>query len=182
MNLIESIKDFMRRRALKKNASTVPTKIKALSLIRTAVTVIDVEDTSFDACKESILAFYREHKIKGEIFFFDFRKITSEERLITSITNTVLKKDINWYGRPSAEKMKYIDNLNPDMFISLIKGTDFPIEYMAKYCRASFKVGRTQLPGNVYDLVVSDPKSKDYSEAEVFEGIKKYIKVVTENN
>lgn len=76
--------------------------------------------------------------------------------------------------------MKYLDNLNPDLFISLIKGTDFPIEYMAKYCRASFKVGRTQLPGNVFDLVVSDPKSRDYSEAEVFEGIKKYIKIVTQ--
>ena len=73
MSLIDNIKVFLRKRALKKNASTVPTQIKALSLIKTAVTFIDVEDTSFDACKESILAFYREHKIKGEIFFFDFR-------------------------------------------------------------------------------------------------------------
>lgn len=177
--MFEGIKKFLRKRALKKYSSKVETKIKALSLIKTAVTFIDVEDTSFDECKESILAFYREHKIKGEIFFFDFRKITSEERLITSITNTVLKKDINWYGKPSAEKLRLLDNLNPDLFISLIKGTDFPIEFMAKYCRASFKVGRTQLPGNVYDLVVSDPQSKDYSEAEVFEGIKKYIRVIT---
>lgn len=177
--MLEKIKNIFRRNALKKNASTVPTQFTPLSAVKTAVTFIDVEDTTFDACKESILAFYKEQHIKGEIFFFNFRKIGSEERLITSITNTVLERDVNWYGKPSAEKMNLLYNLNPDMFISLIRGTDFPIEYMAKCCKASFKIGRCQLPGNVFDLVVSDSQTKDYTQLEVFEGIKKYIKVIT---
>lgn len=179
MSLIENIKGYLRSRVLRKYSSTVPTKITPLSQIRTAVAVIDVEDTSYDRCKESLLAFFREHGIKGEIFYFDFREITSQDRLITSITNTVLKKDLNWYGRPSAESMKYLDDFHPDMFISLIRGTDFPIEYMARHCTAKFKVGRTQLDGDVYDLVVSDPQSRNLSQAEVLDGIKQYIRIIT---
>lgn len=178
--MFELIKNIFRKRALRKNASTVPTRIEPLTTIRTAVTVIDVEDTSFDKCKESILAFYRDNHIKGEIFFFDFRKIGNEERLITSIVNTVLKRDINWFGKLSREKMALLESMEPDLFISLIKGTDFPIEYMSKCCRAKFKIGRTQLAGGVFDLVVSEPKEKDCHEAEVFEEIKKYIKIITD--
>ncbi len=180
--MIESIKKIFRKWALKKHSSTVPTQITPLSDIRTAAAFIDVEDSSFDDCKESILAFYRDNNIKGEIFFLDFRKIDSEERLITSITNTILRKDLNWYGKPSAEKLGLLDNLNPDLFISLAKSTDFPIEFMAKHCRASFKIGREQLPGDVYNLVVSDSQTKSSSEAEIFEEIKKYIKLITGNN
>jgi len=179
MEIIEKIKTYLRKRTLKKYSSTVPTQIMSLSLVKTAVAVIDVEDTSYDTCKEALLAFFREHKIKGEIFYFDFRVIDNKERLITSITNTVLKKDLNWYGKPSHESMKYLDDIKPDMFISLIRGTDFPIEFMARYCPAKFKIGRTQLPGNVFDLVVSDPQTRELSQAEVFDGIKQYIRIIT---
>ena len=81
------ILDFLRNNALKKHSSKVRTCITPVKDIRTAVAFIDVEDTSFDACKKDLQAFYREHGIKGEIFFFDFRKLSDTERLITSITN-----------------------------------------------------------------------------------------------
>ena len=114
------ITDFLRNRALKKHRSQVRTNITPLKDIRTAVTVIDVEDTSFDNCKKDIMAFYRDNGIKGEIFFFDFRKIGDAERLITSITNTVLKKDLNFYGKPAREKLDLMLEAKPDLFISLI--------------------------------------------------------------
>ena len=173
--MFKIIKDFLRKRNLKRFSSTVETGITPLSKISTAVTFIDVEDPSFDVCKAAILNFYRSNNIRGEIFFFDFRKISNEERLITSITTTVLKKDLSWTGKPSREKVDMMLGSNPDLFISLINDDSFPIEFMAKCSRAKFKIGRKQLPGGTFDIVVTDPAERAYSQAEVFFAIKTYL-------
>ena len=165
------LKEFFQRQSLRKSASTEPTGMMPLSAVRSAVAFIDVEDTSFDECKNALMTFFREHGIKGEIFFFDFRKLTEGERLITSITTTVLKKDLNWFGRPSKEKMNLMLSGEPDMFLSLLPKASYPLEYMAASSRARFKVGRAQLEGNIFDLVVRDPAEKQLSEIEAFRGI-----------
>ena len=136
--MLEGVKGFFRSRALAKYASTEPTRITPIGKIRSAVAFIDVEDTSFNECKVALMNFFRERDIKGDIFFFDFRKLTEGERLITSITTTVLRKD------------------------------DFPIHFMAAASKAHFKVGRVQLPGNVFDVVVSDPEDAPISEFGIF--------------
>ncbi|MBR1873030.1 MAG: hypothetical protein IJ795_07480 [Bacteroidales bacterium] len=173
--MLEAVKDFFRKRCLAKLSSDVPTGIMPLRDIRTAVTFIDVEDTSFDKCKMSIQAFYRENGIKGEVFFFDFRKLDSEERLITSITNTVLRRDLNWFGKPSEEKLELLKSYSPDLFISLIRSTGFPLECMAKFSGAKFKIGRVQLPGDTFDMVISDSSDNILSEDEIFSGVKTYL-------
>jgi len=176
--MMDSVKDLMRRRSLKKYSSTEPTGILPLSKVKSAVAFIDVEDTSFDVCKNAILAFFRENNIRGEIFFFDFRKLTEGERLITSITTTILKKDLNWYGRPSKEKIGYMLDGEPDLFISLLPRADYTIEFMAKCSKAHFKIGRCQLPGNTFDIVVLDSPDKPHSEAEVFKEMAAFIKKI----
>jgi len=173
---VDWAKNILRKKYLKKYSSDVPTGITQMSDIKTAVACINVEDPTFDDCKLAIQAFYREFNIKGEIFFLDLRKITKEERLITSITNTVLKKDLDWCGKPSDEKIKLLLDSNPDMFISMINSKDFTIEFMAKCSRAKFKIGRQQLPGGTFDLVIADSPEKTYSEVEAFEAIRKFIK------
>ena len=173
--------DFLRNRALKKHHSQVHTNITPLRDVHTAVTFIDVEDTSFDACKQDIQAFYRDNGIRGEIFYFDFRKIGDAERLITSITNTVLKKDLNFYGKPSREKLDLMLAAKPDLFISLINKDDYPIQYMATCCEAKFKVGRKQLPGDIFDLVITDQKDADGTstpEDEIFKSVKELLSKV----
>ncbi len=170
--------DFLRNRSLKKHGSQISTNITPLKDIHTAVAFIDVEDTSFDACKNDIMAFYRENGIKGEIFFFDFRKISESERLITSITNTVLKKDLNFYGKPSKDKLDLMLAAKPDLFISLINKDDYPIRYMATCCEAKFKIGRKQIPGDVFDLVIKEQDGQGVAplpEEEIFKSIKAFL-------
>ncbi len=166
---------MMRRRSLKKNASKVPTSITPMDKVHSAVAFIDVADTSFDACKMAIQAFYRDYNIKGDIFFLDLRKITKEERLITSIQTTVLLKDLNWYGKPSEEKISLMLGSEPDLFISLVNNTDFPIEFMANCSQAKFKVGRKQLPGGVFDMIILDPAGKELSMVESFKGMRQFL-------
>ncbi|MBR5255471.1 MAG: hypothetical protein IKV62_01680 [Bacteroidales bacterium] len=173
--MLEPVKDLLRRQSLKKNASPEPTGFVPLDKIRSAVAFINVEDTSFNECKNILMLFFREHNIKGDIFFFDFRKLTEGERLITSITTTILKKDLNWFGKPSKEKVNLMLGGEPDLFISLLPTTDYPLEFMATCSRAHFKIGRVQLPGNIFDLVIKDPEDRKLSEAEFCKEMIKFM-------
>jgi hypothetical protein len=119
--MLEFVKTLLQKNCLKRNASTVPTEFLPLRKAKSYVAVIDVEDTSFDACKTSIMNYFRSKDINGSVFFQDFRKIGSEDRLITSIQTTVTKKDLDWIGRPNKYKMNVLKEQDPDIFISLIK-------------------------------------------------------------
>ena len=167
--------DFLRKNVLKRNASTTQTSILPLSKAKSYVAVIDVEDTSFDACKTAIMNFFRSKDINGSVFFQDFRKIGNEDRLITSIQTTITKKDLDWIGRPSKYKMNVLKEQNPDIFISLIKEPGFAVEYMARASHARFKIGRQQMDGNLFDLIVKDPAGKNLSQLESFMAIKEYL-------
>lgn len=173
--MFELVKDIFRKRTLKKHASTVPTGILPLDQIKSYVAIIDVEDTSYDTCKSAIMNFFRSMDIRGAVFFQDFRKIGSEDRLITSIQTTITKKDLDWIGRPNKYKLGVLEEQNPDVFISLIKDPDFAIEYMTKTSKARFKIGRKQMDGNLFDLVINDPVGKDISQLESWGAIKNYL-------
>lgn len=172
------IKDLLRRWSFRQSASKEPTGLLSLKAVHSAVAFISVEEQDFEACKNAILAFYRTHDIKGSVFFFDFRKIEKGERLITSIATTVLKKDLNWYDRPSPEKTRLMLEGEPDLFISLLPETTYPLEYMVRCSCARFKVGRQQIPGNIFDLVVMDPADKTLSQREAFGEIVKLLETV----
>ena len=173
--MFEFVKDIFRKSSLKKNASTVETGFLPLNRIRSYVAVIDVEDTSFDACKTAIMNYFRSHNINGCVFFQDFRKIGSEDRLITSIQTTITRKDLDWLGRPNKYKPNVLKEMNPDVFISLINDPGFAVEYMARTSNARFKIGRKQLPGNLFDLVIKDPAGKDLSQLQSFQAMKEYL-------
>ena len=166
--MFEFVKNIFRKRSLKKHASDVPTGILPLSQIKSYVAIIDVEDTSYDTCKSSILNYFRSMDIRGSVFFQDFRKIGSEDRLITSIQTTITKKDLDWLGRPNKYKLGVLEEQNPDLFISLIKDPEFAIEYMTKTSKAKFKIGRKQLPGDTFDMIFTDNPDKPSSQDEVF--------------
>ncbi|MBQ2108660.1 MAG: hypothetical protein II476_01540 [Bacteroidales bacterium] len=176
--MFESIKDLLRKGVLRKLGGRQESGIIPVSSVRTAVAFIDVKDPSFDECKLKLQAFYRENGIKGEVFFFDFRKIGKGERLITSITTTILARDLDWLGRPVKEKVDHMLGSNPDMFISLLPENCFPLEFMTKCSKAKFKIGRFDMSDDAFDLVVTDPAGKTLSQAESFDEIKKLLALI----
>lgn len=166
------LKEFFQGRSIRKNASKEPTGLLSLERVKSAVVFLDVEDTSFDACKNAILSYFRGRGIKADIFFFDFRRLSKDERLITSITTTVLRKDLNWYGKPSREKVQLMLSGQPDLFISLLPMPSYALEYMAACSCAHFKVGRTDSP--VFDLVLN----ADLNEADAFTEITRLLEKI----
>ena len=54
------------------------------------------------------------------------------------------------------------------VLLSLVPYSGWRLEYAVRRSRAVFKIGRRQLPGEPFDLVVSDPDGKSYRQVEVF--------------
>ncbi len=151
----EPIKNFFRRRKIKKLSRAIPTGLIPISEISSVNIVIDVEEADWDTLKEEILSWGRNNNIKIGIYFFDFRKLAKNELLLTSIQTTVARKELNWFGMPPYDKVASIIEEPCDLFISLIDNSDFPIDFISKCAAARFKIGRRAYPGHCFDLIYS---------------------------
>lgn len=171
----ERIKNFFRRQSLRRHESHVATGIIPLSKIKSYAAIIDVADPTYDSCKTAIINFFRHYEINGIIFFQDFRDIGNDDRLFTSVQTTITKKDLNWYGRPSDYKLEVLKERDPDIMLCLIDNPSYPMEYLVRTSNAKFKIGRRQLGGNVFDMVIQDPEGKEITQLESFTAIKDMI-------
>lgn len=159
--MIDTIFRFFRERKIKKFLSDIPTGMRSLRDISSANVIIDVEEPGFELLKEDILAWGRQKGLKVNIYFFDFRKIGKEELLLTSITTTILKKELDWIGTPEFSKVGALMYEPSDLLISLIDNSDFPIEFLSKCSKARFKIGRCGFEGDAYDAVFTGNPTED---------------------
>jgi hypothetical protein len=178
--MLDPIKDFFRKRKLRKFISTEPTSLLPLSAIKTANVVIDVEEPGFDILKEDILAWGRSEGIDVNIYFFDFRKLSKDELLLTSINTTIIKKELNWFGMPTPAKVGELFREKSDIFISMVANGDFPIEFVSKCARARFKIGRYEFEGHAYDMIMAGSAVEDLrsDSREIFAAITEFLKKI----
>ncbi len=154
--MLDFLKNFVRRRRLRKYGSDVPTGLVPLEKISSVNVIIDVEEPGFDLLKEDILAWGRRTGLKVNIYFFDFRKLGKDELLLTSIQTTIIRKELDWIGMPDFEKIGPLVNEPSDLFISMVDNGSFPIEFVSKCTKACFKIGRYGFAGDAYNMVFVD--------------------------
>lgn len=159
--MFESILKIFQRKRLAKFASNVPTGLLPLSDISSVNVVIDVEEPGFDKLKDDILAWGKQVGLKVNIYFFDFRKISKDELLLTSIQTTIIKKELDWIGMPEFSKIGNLLYEQSDLFISMVDNGDFPIEFLSKCSKARFKIGRCPFEGHAYDMVIVGNPTED---------------------
>jgi hypothetical protein len=95
------------------------------------------------------------------IYFFDFRKLSKDELLLTTIDKTLLRSGLDWIGTPNVMKLTNLLEEKSDLLISMIDNGDFPIEFLSKCTKARFKVGRRGFKGHAFDLIVSGATNED---------------------
>ena len=175
--MLKPIIDFFCRRTIKKHSGAIQTGLLPLSDISSVNVIIDVEEVGYDILKENILAWGRTSGLKVNIYFFDFRKLAKDELLLTSITNTITKRDLNWIGIPAYEKVATLFEEQSDLLISLIDNSDSPIDYISQCTRARFKIGRKAYPGHSFDLVISgkQPDGLRSGGGQVFAAITEFL-------
>lgn len=178
--MFESIKDFFRKRKIRKLSRAVPTGLLPLSDIHSVNVIIDVEENEYDLLKEELLAWGKDTQRKVTIYYFDFRKLGKNELLLTSIQTTVARKDLNWYDMPTYEKIAPMIEQESDLLISLIDNGDFPIEFISKCSAARFKIGRKAYPGHCYDMIISGRQNDGVSTCarDVFAGIMEFLEKI----
>jgi hypothetical protein len=159
--MLNPIKNFFRKRKLRKFISTEPTSLLPLSKIKTANVVIDVEEPGFDLLKEDILAWGRSCGMKVNIYFIDFRKLGKEELLLTSIQTTILKKELDWLGYPRPDKVLGLTEEPTDLFVSLVDSISPAIDLISKCANARFKIGRRSYEGHAFDMIISGAPNED---------------------
>ena len=175
--MLEPVKNFFRRRAIRKFGHAVPTGLIPLSDISSVNIVMDVEEAGWDILKEDILAWGRSAGLKVNIYFFDFRKLGKNELLLTSIQTTVSRKDLNWIGMPHYDKVAGAIEEPSDLFISLVDSSDFSIDFVSKCASARFKIGRRAYPGHCFDMICSGKPCEGLRSGgrEVFAGMVEFL-------
>ena len=68
--MFESVKNFFRKRKVRKLTRAVPTGLRPLSDISTINVIIDVEEVGYDILKEEILAWGKSVGKKLNIYYF----------------------------------------------------------------------------------------------------------------
>lgn len=175
--MFEQIKNFFRKRKIRKLSRAVPTGLIPLSEISTINFVIDVEENEYDILKDEILAWGKAEDKKVVIYYFDFRKLSANELLLTSIQTTVARKELNWFGMPSYEKVSPLIEQESDLFVSLVDNGDFPIDFVSKCAAARFKIGRRTYEGHCFDMILSGKHEGKVRTGgrEVFAGIVEFL-------
>ena len=108
--MIDFIKNIFRRKFLRRYSSKQPTGLVPLSEIRSVSIVLDAQENGVDDCKEAALTYFKSKGMKVNVYFLDLSKKGEDERQITSLNNTILRKDLNWYGRPALEIIEMISS------------------------------------------------------------------------
>lgn len=171
------IRDYVRRRRIQKYASDVETGLIPFSEVSSVNIIIDVEEPGFDELKEDILSWGRMVGRKVNLYFFDFRRLGKDELLLTSITNTILKRDLDWTGMPDPSKITPLFDEQSDLLISMVDNGDFPIDFIARCTKARFKIGRREYKGHPFNMILSGSETTDLrSEArQIFAAITDFI-------
>ena len=159
--MFETIKNFFRKRRLRKVASKRPTGLLAMEKISSASFLLDAAEPDFDALKEDILAWCRTNNIKCSIYFLDLRKLNKDEMVLTSIQTTILRKELDWLGYPNEPTTRGLIEEECDLFISLVNDFYPAVDYTSKCANARFKIGRTGYDGHIYDMIFSGCPNED---------------------
>lgn len=134
--MIDPISFLARKIALRKHISTVPTGLIPLKSIHRVTMLVDGMDTDSDSLRGMARRYFSSRGISLNTVFLQ-------------------RSEVNWHGLP-----KHPDISNPDLFLSFVTTESFTADYIARCSTARFKVGRRQLDGDVFDVVIADPEGQ----------------------
>lgn len=154
------IRILCRKLALKRHQSKVAHSILPLSIITRATVLVDAaREDATQTC-----AAVRQ--------FFDYRHIP--------VTIYCPKaEELDFLGTIRKRSRVHHPEGGVELFICLIDGEDnFLAEYESRRSTASFKVGRCEYDGSVYDMTLSGPDGNIVSQMQVFAAAKDYLNII----
>ena len=155
MVFINPLTLLVRKIAVKRHACTAPTCIMPIGDVKRAVVFVD-NDADADFAAKAVKKFFEAYGIPVLII-------------------CPQKWDINLFGWLKKPKLQEAADFNADLLISLAGVENFAAEHFVKCTPARFKVGRFELPGNVFDIVISNREHQLPRQPAAFEIVKEYL-------
>lgn len=155
MIFINPLTLLVRKIALRKKASTEPTRIIPLTELGKATVLVDM-DADADFVSRDVKKFFDAHNVPVQVM-------------------NLQKWDVNIFGMVKKNKMQEMHDWDADLFISLAGPENFTAEYASRCSRARFKVGRYELPGNVFDIVIANREHQLPRQQVAFATIVEYL-------
>ncbi len=152
------LRGIFRRRRLRKDASGIHTRFLPLGDIRSMAVVVDGAGLRVDECVEMIEKFCKSRGMSLRLMYVDLRKFNSKFQPMTDVDKTILRKNLNWFGRPNLHKVSQITTEPADLYLCLYDSDIYCIRYISCAVKAKFKVGLRDFPDDPYNFVVSPPQ------------------------
>lgn len=153
---------LLRHIALRRNESMAPHSLRPLSAIRQATVLVAPLHDDSDAVKSSVRQYFSYNNIPV--------RILSPEKGDLDLAGTIKRR----------KRGDHLPANSGELLVCLAGSDDgFWPEYEARCSNACFKIGRRQLKGGVFDLVVLPPESgSSPSQSAVFAEIKNYLNII----
>lgn len=154
---------LLRHIALRRNESKAPHSLRPLCTIRQATVLIAPHQEDSDAVKAAVRQYFSYNNIPAV-------NILSPDKGELDLAGTIRKKS----------RGDRLPEDSSELLISLAGPEDgFWPEYEARCSNACFKIGRSQLKGGVFDLVILPPENGNIpSQSAVFAEIKNYLNII----
>lgn len=176
--MLDFIKNIFRRKVIGKTGNDIQTELTPVSNLHSVTVLLDINDAREEGCLDRIRKYFKTSGMSCEIWFLDLNKKHKEGEASPNPERTITKKDLNWFGRPSKDKISKISGDNPELFISLVNNNAFTITFITKSLPAKFKIGRMQLKNRIFDLVIEDSPSGEFTASQAFDEIVKYLTII----
>ena len=158
--MLDFFKNILFGNSLKKRCGSIKTALLPLEEVRNVVLLIDASKADFADAENIFKVFFESQGINFTTYGLDLGK-----KPLAASQRALLKSDFTKTEKLKDHKIEEINALNSDLFISTIDSDNFRTEYIAACVSARFKVGRRQVRGHYFDLVVKDPPENGFSSA-----------------
>ncbi len=161
--MFEALKAAMRRNDLRRHSSTTPTGMLPAEAVSSAAVLLPSEECTPELAG-AIRAWFVPRGVAVSVFAVSAdRRASAPEGVYL-----VLPRHLNCLGRVRRSGKVPPVYAEADMFVSLFEQDPFAVEYAARCSTARFKAGRSQLDGDVYDLVIQTPDGETAGAADAF--------------
>lgn len=147
-----------RKISLHDRVSTAPTGIVPLGKLHSATVFVDATELDCAACVAAVHKYFATLKIETKVYAInigEFCHVTAKDGAIM-----LDKKCLGLSGAVRKGKKVPVVDGEEQLFINLAAVQHFAIEHAARCSKALFKIGREQLDGLVYDLVITGSEGK----------------------
>lgn len=172
------LRGMFRKRCLRRDEVPVPGGFIPLSGALSMTLIIDASVPDWEECRDRAEAFCRRHSICLNVTYIDLD--STQDKSAAPAERTIFRKDLNWYGRPSARKAAATTGRYASILVCLCDSPNWCVEYLSRVTQAHFRIGMLKWKDFSFDCTITPDPDKPLSLSEVFSAIETLLESIKE--